>query len=240
MNQSHRTAPPAVRIARPERGILAVPSGPVERLAPASRPVQAMVKRGFDLVVASAMLVACLPLFAVITALVALDGGAVIYRHQRVGRGLVSFDCLKFRTMMPGAEECLEEYLDHHPDARHEWQAHQKLGFDPRVTPIGRWLRATSLDELPQIVNVLRGEMSLVGPRPVTVGELHHYHRHLSDYAAARPGITGLWQVSGRSDTGFARRVELDSQYVRGRSLGLDIAILLRTLPVVFRREGAR
>lgn len=237
MNQPQNMARTATRRVPAGRS---VPRGEIEALAPRIGLAGAVVKRGFDLVAGSILLLLALPLFGVIALLVALDGGAVIYRHQRVGRGLRGFDCLKFRTMMPGAEICLEEYLDHHPAARTEWQAHQKLGFDPRVTPVGRFLRASSLDELPQLVNVLRGDMSLVGPRPVTVAELHHYHRHLSDYAAVRPGITGLWQVSGRSDTGFARRVELDSRYVRGRSLAMDIAILLRTLPVVLRREGAR
>jgi len=198
------------------------------------------IKRAIDIVGSAVLLVLFAPLFLVIGLLVALDGGPIVYAHRRVGQGGKPFDCLKFRTMILGAEDCLVEYLAHHPEAGQEWARDQKLGFDPRVTPIGRLLRRTSLDELPQLVNVLRGEMSLVGPRPVTVGELAHYGPSADHYFSVRPGITGPWQIGGRNDVSYARRVALDSEYARTLSVWRDIAILARTPAVVLSRKGAR
>ncbi|WP_245259331.1 sugar transferase [Methylobacterium sp. 77] len=180
------------------------------------------------------------PLFLIIAVMVALDGGPVFYGHRRIGKDGRAFDCLKFRTMIPGAEECLGEYLSYHPLANTEWRASQKLVRDPRVTPIGALLREWSLDELPQLLNVLRGEMSLVGPRPVTRSEMIHYGPTAALYMSVLPGMTGLWQVSGRSDLSYTSRVALDRTYVERWSLVRDLAILLSTPRAVLRRSGAK
>jgi exopolysaccharide production protein ExoY len=202
--------------------------------------IGAFVKRVFDVSVSLLLLFLAAPLFAVVAVLVSLDGGPVIFKHTRVGKGITPFGCLKFRTMIIGADNCLQEYLAHHPQANAEWARDQKLVFDPRITPVGKFLRATSLDELPQLVNVLRGEMSLVGPRPVTNAELSHYQEHVSEYASVLPGITGLWQVSGRNDLSYQRRVELDCEYVLNRTMFFDMKILVRTAGVLLSRKGAR
>lgn len=202
--------------------------------------LDALVKRSLDVLVASLALIMAAPLMLLIALLVAIDGGPVLFRHIRLGAGLRPFACLKFRTMILGAEPCLEEYLDYHPAAKAEWLAHQKLDFDPRITPIGKVLRRTSLDELPQLINVLRGDMSLVGPRPITLAESHRYGDVLPLYAAVRPGITGLWQVGGRNDIGYEARIAIDACYVRARNIVLDIAILVATPGVVLSRRGAR
>ncbi|TCR73231.1 MULTISPECIES: sugar transferase [Rhizobium/Agrobacterium group] len=199
-----------------------------------------VLKRAFDVSVSLVLLFLAAPLFAVVAVLVSLDGGPIIFKHTRVGKGITPFGCLKFRTMIIGADNCLQEYLAHHPEASAEWARDQKLVFDPRITPIGKFLRASSLDELPQIINVLRGEMSLVGPRPVTNSELSHYQEHVSEYASVLPGITGLWQVSGRNDVSYQRRVELDCEYVLNRNMLLDLKILVRTAGVILSRKGAR
>jgi len=197
-------------------------------------------KRGLDVVLAALILVVLSPLMAGLALLVAIDGGGVLYAHRRSGRDGRAFGCLKFRTMITDAEECFQEYLAHHPDTVREWLADRKLRFDPRVTPVGRLLRSTSLDELPQLLNVLRGDMSLVGPRPVTDEELPLYGDRLGLYLSVRPGLTGLWQVSGRNDVDFAARVALDERYVRDMGFLADLRILLRTPAVVLRRAGAR
>lgn len=167
------------------------------------------------------------------------DGAPVLFGHYRVGHNGRLFRCLKFRTMYRDAERMLAELLERDPAARAEWERDQKLVDDPRVTPIGRFLRHTSLDELPQLINVLRGEMCLVGPRPITVGELTRYGRVRWHYLSVIPGITGLWQVSGRNNTTYDERVALDERYVEQRSFRLDLRILLSTVNVVLRREGA-
>jgi lipopolysaccharide/colanic/teichoic acid biosynthesis glycosyltransferase len=201
---------------------------------------QVIVRRILDVSAAVLFLILAAPLMLVIALAVAIDGGPVFYRHQRVGRDRKPFPCIKFRTMILGADECLHEYLHYHPAAAREWRDAQKLEFDPRVTSVGRFLRSSSLDELPQLFNVVRGDMSLIGPRPVTTAELYHYGQAADLYAAVRPGITGLWQVSGRNDVSYAHRVELDARYVRGRSLRLDLWILIRTPIVVLSRRGAK
>ncbi|MBV9570687.1 MAG: sugar transferase [Alphaproteobacteria bacterium] len=197
-------------------------------------------KRCFDLVVTLALLPAAMISAPVIAAAIALDGGNPIYRHVRVGRGGRIFQCYKFRTMHRGAEESLERLLERSPVLRDEWNDHFKLRKDPRVTRLGRFLRKTSLDELPQMWNILRGEMSWVGPRPVTPAELPKYGRHLPDYLGCLPGITGLWQVSGRSDTTYEQRVQLDAEYAARWSAMLDLKILLLTVPRVLAARGSR
>ena len=199
-----------------------------------------IIKRVIDIIGSLALLVLFSPLFLVVALMVSLDGGPVFYRHKRIGRDGKPFGCLKFRTMILGAEACLNEYLSYHPEQRREWEQDQKLAFDPRVTAIGNVLRRLSLDELPQLVNVLVGEMSLVGPRPVTEGELKHYGAAASAYLAVRLGLTGPWQVSGRNDVSYATRVAMDEAYVRNFSLWNDIVILLRTPGVVLSKKGAR
>jgi len=179
------------------------------------------------------------PLLLLVGIALARDSGPIIYSHSRTGRHGRTFGCLKFRTMVPNAEQVLRDLLQADPDLQLEWHRDHKLRNDPRVTSIGRFLRRTSLDELPQLWNVLKGDMSLVGPRPVVREEWQRYGRHLDTYLAAKPGVTGLWQVMGRSDSCYRRRVALDSYYVRKRSLLLDIFILLRTVKVVLYGRGA-
>jgi lipopolysaccharide/colanic/teichoic acid biosynthesis glycosyltransferase len=197
-------------------------------------------KRALDVVGAALLLVLFAPVMAVIALLVARDGGPVFYAHRRVGRDGVGFDCLKFRSMVRDADQRLAELLERDPAARAEWETTRKLRHDPRITAVGRFLRASSLDELPQLINVLRGEMSLVGPRPVQQAELNaFYGTAASYYRAVRPGLTGLWQVSGRNDTSYAERVALDVRYVAEATLLDDLRILLRTPIAVLRRRGA-
>ena len=192
-----------------------------------------------DLVLSVVLLLILAPVMTIIAALVAMDGGAVLYRHLRIGRGGQRFYCLKFRSMVRDADKVLADHLAANPLARDEWAQTQKLKNDPRVTQVGRFLRATSLDELPQLFNVLKLEMSLVGPRPIVEHELARYGRHVSYYLKARPGVTGLWQVSGRSNTSYARRVALDAWYVKNWRFWRDVVILVRTVSVVLKRDGA-
>lgn len=181
------------------------------------------------------------PLMAVIALLVwRRDGAPVLFGHYRIGQHGRPFRCLKFRSMYLDSEAMLRELLERDPAARAEWERDHKLSDDPRITPIGHFLRRTSLDELPQLFNVLRGEMSLVGPRPITLAELPRYGQVRWHYLSVRPGMTGLWQVSGRNDTTYDERVELDREFVEQHSLRLRLSILLRTLRVVIRGSGAR
>jgi len=168
------------------------------------------------------------------------DGVPVFFAHYRVGCNGKLFRCLKFRTMYRNSEQMLADLLRGDPNARAEWERDQKLAHDPRITPVGNFLRRTSLDELPQLINVLRGEMSLVGPRPITVAELKRYGGVRWHYLCVRPGMTGLWQVSGRNSTTYEERVALDHRYVEHRSLWLDLRILFKTVGVVMAREGER
>lgn len=197
------------------------------------------LKRAFDVGVATAMLFALSLLFVLIAAaILILQRGPVLYRHRRVGRGGVPFACLKFRTMAPDADAVLVHHLAENPAAMVEWQATRKLRDDPRITPLGRLLRESSLDELPQLINVIRGDMSLVGPRPIVADEMRHYGAAIVEYKAVRPGMTGLWQCSGRSDVSYRHRVMLDRQYVRNWTFAQDIVILFRTIPAVLRSRG--
>jgi exopolysaccharide production protein ExoY len=199
----------------------------------------ATAKRILDVLGAIVLGLVFSPLILTIVFLMRKSDGTVIYRHRRVGREGQMFSCLKFRTMVPNAEQVLRDLLESDPDLRAEWIRDHKLRHDPRVTRLGRFLRRTSLDELPQLLNVLSGEMSLVGPRPVVREELLRYGRNVGTYLAAKPGITGLWQVTGRNDTDYRRRVVLDTYYVRNQNLLLDLYILLKTTGVVLGGSGA-
>lgn len=197
------------------------------------------VKRVLDVGGAILLAVVFSPLMLAIAVLMRREGESIIYKHRRVGRHGQAFECLKFRTMVPNAEHVLREILERDPQIRAEWVRDHKLRCDPRVTRLGRFLRRTSLDELPQLWNVMRGEMSLVGPRPVVREELLRYGRNVRAYLSAKPGITGLWQVKGRNDTDYRRRVVLDTYYVRNQNLLLDLYILLKTTRVVLGGSGA-
>jgi Undecaprenyl-phosphate galactose phosphotransferase WbaP len=198
------------------------------------------VKRALDLsfTIVGGLLIS--PLLIAIIILIELDSpGPVFYGHRRLGAGGKHFRCWKFRTMHTNAEQLLDRFLQSHPNLRAEWEQNFKLRDDPRVTRIGRFLRKTSLDELPQLWNVLRGEMSLVGPRPIVDAEIPKYGTVYEMYRRIRPGITGSWQVSGRSDTGYAERVKLDAYYVNNWSVWLDIVLLVRTVWSVVLGRGA-
>ncbi len=194
------------------------------------------VKRTVDILIAVSALVLLAPLFVLLMLLVALSShGPVFFTQRRVGRGGRSFSMIKFRSMHIDAEARLQKLLAKNPDARKEWATYQKLSNDPRVTRIGRFIRKSSLDELPQLINVLRGEMSIVGPRPILPVQRKSLGRHLKAYEATRPGITGLWQVRGRNDLPFALRAELGTEYVENWSIRLDLAILAATVPAILK-----
>jgi len=215
-------------------------TAPQAVMAPPQTSMHEGLKRAMDVLGAGAMLFVLSPVFLLLALLVRADGGPAFFAHRRVGRDGEEFGCLKFRSMVIDSQARLEALLASDPAARAEWEATRKLKNDPRVTKIGRFLRATSLDELPQLLNVLRGEMSLVGPRPVIQSELDRFYGAAAfHYMSIRPGITGLWQVSGRSDTSYAQRVALDVAYVARPSLWQDIKILLRTPMAVLSRRGA-
>ena len=197
------------------------------------------IKRAFDLVLSALLLLLLSPFMLLIAVAVGLQGGPIVFSHQRVGQGGRLFPCYKFRSMIPNAEEHLKNLLATFPALRAEWERDHKLKYDPRVTRLGSFLRRTSLDELPQLFNVLRGDMSLVGPRPVVLEELEKYGSDQIYYLMARPGITGLWQVSGRSELDYANRVDLDKWYVNHWSLRFDCSILYRTAGAVLARQGA-
>ncbi len=197
------------------------------------------LKRSFDIIVSFLLLLFLAPVFALLFWMVSRDGGNVIYGHERVGQNGRKFSCLKFRSMVTNSQEVLDKLLVTSAEARAEWDKDFKLKNDPRITKIGGFLRKTSLDELPQLWNVLRGEMSLVGPRPVIEAELERYAGDVDYYLMAKPGMTGLWQVSGRNDIDYDTRVYFDSWYVKNWALWTDIAILFKTAGVVFRRDGA-
>lgn len=205
-----------------------------------SPPVGGSLKRIVDIVFAAISLLVVAPLLALIALSIWLnDRGPVLYGQTRIGYRGRTFRCLKFRSMVPDADVVLRDLLERDPEARLEWQTTQKLKDDPRCTAFGRFLRRTSLDELPQLINVIRGDMSLVGPRPIVMAETRFYGSELSVFKKARPGVTGLWQVSGRSDTSYETRVKLDSAYVRDWSFRNDLVILLRTVAVVLSSKGS-
>jgi exopolysaccharide production protein ExoY len=198
-------------------------------------------KRIFDILFSTAVLAMTAPMMAIIALLVRFSSkGNIVYAHERIGRGGKPFKCYKFRTMYRDADSRLKDILDSCPLMRQEWEQMHKLKNDPRVTPIGKFLRKTSLDEFPQFWNVLRGDLSVVGPRPVVRYEVT---RHLGPKAAKilsiRPGLTGLWQVSGRSDTTYAKRIQLDEEYIDKQSILLDMKIISLTIPRMISSRGA-
>ena len=198
------------------------------------------LKRGFDIGAAACGLLFLLPLLLTVVLLVLIAQGRPIFiGHKRVGKRGVPFACFKFRTMTVDADAVLRAHLAADPKASAEWEATRKLKNDPRITPLGQVLRKSSVDELPQLINVLRGEMSLVGPRPIVQEEAHHYGASLSLYHSVRPGLTGLWQVGGRSDVSYIRRVQMDADYVKNRTFGQDLSILARTVPAVMGSKGS-
>ncbi len=208
-----------------------------DRLA---RPRNRAIKRAFDIAVSSICLILLSPVFMLVALIIKLDSsGPVFFGHERIGKGGKPFRCYKFRTMVSNAAEVLEQLLENDPEARSQWEKDFKLKHDPRITRIGRFLRKTSLDELPQLWNVLKGEMSLVGPRPIITEEVEKYGDKSRYFFKVIPGITGLWQVSGRNDIDYNERVMLDEYYAKNWSLWLDIEILIRTFGAVLKRQGA-
>jgi exopolysaccharide production protein ExoY len=203
-------------------------------------PVGGKAKRIFDVVAASALIAVMSPMILFVATLVVIGDGWPFYiRHNRIGHGGTEFACFKFRTMVLDAEERLRSHLEADQSAAEEWRQNHKLRNDPRITAVGIVLRKSSADELLQLVNVIRGEMSLVGPRPIVRDEAILYGPHFHEYTMARPGLTGLWQVSGRSDTSYDERVRMDCNYVDSWSLGKDVAIILKTIPAVLATRGA-
>ncbi|MEB3351372.1 MAG: sugar transferase [Cyanobacteriota bacterium] len=201
-----------------------------------------MLKRGGDIAFSLAVLSLGSPLFLLLAALVKVSSrGPVFYVQQRVGRGYRSFGCIKFRTMRPDADRQLAALLANSPDLESEFLTDFKLRNDPRITRLGKLLRRSSLDELPQFINVLRGEMSVVGPRPIVRREIARYGARMDQVLAVRPGLTGLWQVSGRNNLSYAKRVQLDCLYAQHRSFWMDLRIVLHTIGVVLdpRDRGA-
>lgn len=198
-------------------------------------------KRAFDIAFSSAVILITSPLFLILAILIRLTSkGPVIYFQQRIGKNGIPFNCYKFRTMYPNAEERLKDLLKSDPALKREWEQNFKLKNDPRIIPVGKFLRSSSLDELPQFWNVLKGDLSVVGPRPVIQDEItKHFGPKAQKILSVRPGITGLWQVSGRSNTTYAERVALDEKYVDTCNLALDLKIIARTIPSMLRRTGA-
>lgn len=213
----------------------------LEQIKRSLQPTGGIAKRLFDIAFALFALISLFPLFLIIIVILKVVGrGQVFYVHPRVGYDGTIFGCIKFRTMVEDADARLAELLDSDPEARAEFERDSKLKNDPRIVPvIGNFMRSTSLDELPQFINVLLGTMSVVGPRPVTDRELMLYEDGQLDYVSGRPGVTGLWQISGRNETSFEERVAIDRRYVSTWSFAEDVRIIVRTIGVVVRREGA-
>jgi lipopolysaccharide/colanic/teichoic acid biosynthesis glycosyltransferase len=202
--------------------------------------ISATFVRLLDILVAGLALVVLAPLLLVVAGVIALSRtGPVLFRQARIGRDGVMFTCLKFRTMHRDSDTMLADLLARCPQARAEWAADQKLRHDPRVSGFGRFLRRTSIDELPQLWNVIIGDMSIVGPRPIVASEAPRYGRYLRHYQATRPGITGVWQVNGRNDTSYRRRIACDIVYSRSVSLATNLRIIFCTVPVVLKARGA-
>ena len=212
----------------------------LSKTRPSLRPDIPLGKWLFDKLFAAAALVALAPVIGAIAAVLWLrERGPVFYAHSRIGKDGETFLCYKFRTMRSDGDARLAWVFEVDPIARADWNADQKLDRDPRVHATGDFLRRTSLDELPQFWNVLMGDMSVVGPRPIVAAEAGKYGKHFEDYCAVRPGITGAWQVGGRSRTSYEERVALDVDYVRNASFLDDVRIVLKTIVVVLKRDGA-
>ncbi|EIZ81088.1 undecaprenyl-phosphate galactosephosphotransferase [Novosphingobium sp. Rr 2-17] len=206
---------------------------------PRRRERMSLWERAFDMVVAILAIVAFLPLIGLIAIAVRVtSSGSILFVQPRVGRHGKLFPCLKFRTMVPDAPKVLHDLLRDSPEARAEWARDQKLRNDPRVTPLGAFLRKSSLDELPQLFNILVGQMSVVGPRPIVEGEIGRYGSRIEAYCSVRPGLTGLWQISGRNDISYGARVRLDAFYASHKSPLYDFRICLRTVPAVLASRG--
>lgn len=196
-------------------------------------------KRIFDLLFSILLFILLLPFFLFFSLIVKFDGGNAFYGHERIGKNGKKFKCLKFRSMASNSQELLQELLASDAQAREEWNSTYKLKNDPRITKIGHFLRKSSLDEMPQLINIMKGEMSFVGPRPVTAAELPQYKDNVIYYLHVTPGLTGLWQVSGRNDVDYDTRVLLDKKYVQNWSFFQDLKILAKTVLVVLFRKGA-
>lgn len=195
--------------------------------------------RCLDIAIACVALAFFFPLMLSLALLLAAQGGPIFFAHQRIGQGGRRFYCLKFRSMVVDAEERLSRLLRDDPEARREWLENHKLRNDPRVTAFGRFLRRSSLDELPQLLNVLSGEMSIVGPRPIVEAEMSRYGHRIKSYYAVKPGITGIWQVSGRSDVGYRTRVAMDCLYAKAIRPSLYLWLVVATIPAVLTRRGS-
>ncbi len=196
-------------------------------------------RRILDIVLSALALIFLAPMMLAVAAAIKLqDGGPVFFAQERIGLGGSVFKCLKFRSMVVDAEARLNHVLETNPELKGYWESHRKLLWDPRVTLLGQIIRKTSLDELPQLINVLRGDMSLVGPRPIMVNEKAIYGRWLERYCTMRPGITCLWQIRGRSQLTFRQRIALDMLYRRNENVGSYLGILVQTVPAVLLRQG--
>jgi Undecaprenyl-phosphate galactose phosphotransferase WbaP len=214
--------------------LLITPQNNIERLS------YQILKRIFDIIF-SVIFVCVLALpMAIIYIMVRLDGGPGLFKHKRIGKDGVVFDCMKFRSMATHSDILLKEFLQNNIEAQFQWETDHKIINDPRITTLGKFLRVYSLDELPQLYNVIMGDMSLVGPRPITESEKNQYGKNIELYTNVRPGITGLWQISGRSNTTYSYRVSMDVWYIKNWSLLYDVAILIKTIWVVINKSGAR
>lgn len=225
-----------------ERGLITPDAQglPARRDAAIARRAGIDLTRLMDVAGAALILIAALPFLVLLAIALQIDSpGRLFFVQKRIGRNGELFPCMKFRTMCENAEEVLQQHLASSPEARAEWAADHKLRNDPRVTRLGRIVRKLSLDEFPQLINILRGEMSLVGPRPIVTAEIDKYGRFFPVYCSVKPGLTGLWQVSGRNDVSYDQRVLLDRLYVRRKSLVMDIAILFQTIPAVLKIRGS-
>lgn len=197
------------------------------------------VMRGLDITIAVLALAFFMPLLLLLALTLAVQGGPILFSHRRLGQGGRHFYCLKFRSMVVDAEARLQRLLQSDPQARREWLADHKLRNDPRITPFGQFLRRSSLDELPQLINVLRGEMSIVGPRPIVEAEVPRYGHHIASYFAVKPGITGIWQVSGRNDVNYRTRIAMDCLYAKLAGPSLYLRLVILTVPAVLMRRGS-
>lgn len=219
-----------------ERELIAMAS----ELASASQATNGLLTRVRDIAISACMLVVLFPVMALTALLIAISSpGPIVFRQVRVGMNGRGFGCYKFRSMRIDAEEHLASLIETRPELRDEWKCKQKLSRDPRITPIGRILRHSSIDELPQLINVIRGDMSLVGPRPIVSSEVPKYGRYITSYFCVRPGLTGLWQITGRNNSSYRRRVAADVLYSRSRSMWFDFKILLLTIPAVITGQGS-
>lgn len=209
-------------------------------LAASSQATGGLRTRVVDITVSICMLVLLLPVMVFAALAVAVTSpGPIIFKQARIGMNGRSFGCYKFRTMRVDAEEHLATLLETKAELRKEWNSFQKLKRDPRITEVGRFLRHSSIDELPQLINVIRGDMSLVGPRPIVHSEVLRYGRYITSYFSVRPGLTGLWQVTGRNNSSYRRRVAADVLYARSKSFWFDFKILLMTIPAVISGRGS-